>query len=93
MHGITAEFLKDKPRFAEIVDELMAFVSGAELIIHNAPFDLAYIHAEFALTKRAWKDMSAYCAIIDTLQMARRMHAGQRNNLDALCKRYNVDLS
>jgi DNA polymerase III subunit epsilon len=93
IHGISNEFLKDKPLFVDIAHEFMAFVSGAELIIHNAPFDLSFINNELSLTSSGWKPITEYCRVIDTLQMARKLHAGQRNNLDALCKRYGVDHS
>lgn len=91
IHGISADFLKDKPTFLSIVDEFMSFISGAELIIHNAPFDLSFINHELSLTKLGFNTITNYCSVIDTLQIARRLHAGQRNNLDALCKRYHID--
>lgn len=91
VHGITADFLKDKPTFLSIVHEFMAFISGAELIIHNAPFDLSFINHELSLTQQCFNAITDYCGVIDTLQIARRLHAGQRNNLDALCKRYQID--
>ncbi len=98
VHGLTTEFLSGQPRFADIFDELREFVAGAELIIHNAPFDVAFMDAEFArlaekgsVEKRiATRDV---CSVLDTLMLARRMHPGQRNSLDALCKRYSVDNS
>ncbi len=94
VHGITSEFLQDKPRFAEIADDFYAFIAGAELVIHNAPFDIGFINNEFALlgqTERS--DARNYCTILDTLVMARERHPGQRNTLDALCGRYDVDNS
>ncbi|WP_370695320.1 DNA polymerase III subunit epsilon [Pseudomonas sp. FP453] len=94
VHGITDEFLKGKPRFAEVADEFFEFINGAQLIIHNAAFDVGFINNEFALmgaTDRA--DISKHCSILDTLMMARERHPGQRNSLDALCKRYGVDNS
>lgn len=91
VHGITNEFLKDKPLFNSIANELMDFIDGAELIIHNAPFDLAFINHELLLTRQGWKIITDYCRVIDTLQIARQLHVGQRNSLDALCKRYGVD--
>ena len=94
VHGITDEFLKGKPRFAEVADEFFEFINGAQLIIHNAAFDIGFINNEFALmgqTDRA--DISQHCTILDTLMMARERHPGQRNSLDALCKRYGVDNS
>ena len=94
VHGITDEFLKGKPRFPEVADEFFEFINGAQLIIHNAAFDVGFINNEFALmgqTDRA--DISQHCSILDTLMMARERHPGQRNSLDALCKRYGVDNS
>jgi len=93
VHGITNESLKDKPVFTDIIDAFMAFVDGAELIIHNAPFDLGFINYELRLAARQWKDITNHCGVIDTLPLARQLHAGQRNNLDALCKRYGIDNS
>lgn len=93
VHGISNEFLKDKPVFLNIVDQLMDFISGAELIIHNAPFDVSFLNYELSLTRKGWKPISDYCSIVDTLQIARQLHVGQRNSLDALCKRYGVDNS
>jgi len=87
VHGITNEFLKDKPSFKQIAGELVEFVSGAELIIHNAPFDVGFLNNELS------KPITDYCSILDTLKMARELHVGQRNSLDALCKRYFVDNS
>ncbi len=95
VHGLTNEFLAKQPRFAEVARDLLEFISGAELIIHNAPFDVAFLDAEFArLPEEAgqWR-VAALCAVLDTLAMARQMHPGQRNGLDALCKRYSVDNS
>lgn len=92
VHGITNDFLKDKPRFKEIAEKFKQFIQGAELIIHNAPFDVGFIEYEFSLLKdKAWEMLDEQCSIIDTLIMARKKHPGQRNNLDALCKRYNVE--
>lgn len=91
VHGITNEFLRDKPLFSQIVDELVTFINGAELIIHNAPFDIGFLNYEFSLVRRGFKTVNDYCSVLDTLQMARQMHVGQRNSLDALCKRYSVD--
>ncbi|RMG31232.1 MAG: DNA polymerase III subunit epsilon [Gammaproteobacteria bacterium] len=93
VHGITNEFLQDKPRFADIVDEFLAFVEGAELIIHNAPFDVGFLNHELALLGEDRGRIEDHCRILDTLALARRMHPGQRNSLDALCKRYGVDNS
>lgn len=92
VHGITDEYLTGKPRFNEIVEDFKRFIKGAELIIHNAPFDVGFIENEFLLlADEAWQDLSSFCQIVDTLQLARKKHPGQRNNLDALCKRYNID--
>jgi DNA polymerase-3 subunit epsilon len=93
IHGITQQFLKDKPLFANIIDDFMNFISGAELIIHNAPFDVGFIDHELKLANSQWKSITKHCRVIDTLAMARQMHVGQRNSLDALCKRYGVDNS
>jgi len=93
VHGLTPEFLQNKPRFSDIVQEFMAFIEGAELIIHNAPFDTGFLNNELKLLNQEWQPLEHYCQVIDTLIMARSRHPGQRNNLDALCKRYNVDNS
>ena len=94
VHGITNEFLQDKPRFREIADEFHEFICGAELIIHNAAFDIGFINNEYALLAQDERsEVSDYCSVLDTLAMARERHPGQRNNLDALCKRYGVDNS
>jgi DNA polymerase III subunit epsilon len=93
VHGITDEFLKDKPLFGQIVDEFMAFVKGAELVIHNAPFDIGFLDHELRLDGGRFGVMDDHCSVIDTLVMARQKHPGQKNNLDALCKRYMVDNS
>ena len=90
VHGLTTEFLQDKPHFADVVDELLDFVSGAELVIHNAPFDIGFLNSELTLLKRPL--MSEYCPqVLDTLKLAKDLHPGQKNNLDALCRRYEVD--
>jgi DNA polymerase-3 subunit epsilon len=92
VHGITREFLQDKPRFEDIAAEFLEFIQGAELVIHNAPFDTAFLNAELAL--QGMNSLQAYSGeVIDTLLMARNLHPGQRNSLDALCKRYSVDNS
>lgn len=93
VHGITDEFLEDKPLFANIVDEFLAFVGDAELVIHNAPFDVGFINHELSKLTKYPKSIAGLCSIIDTLAVARNKHPGQRNNLDALCKRYTVDNS
>lgn len=92
VHGITLEFLQDKPFFADIVDEFLDFVSGAELIIHNAPFDVGFLNAELGRIERAIIEESA-ADIIDTLKLAKEMRPGQRNNLDALCRHFGIDNS
>lgn len=91
VHGITNEFLADKPEFSQIADEFMEFIRGAELIIHNAPFDIGFIDTECALLGGGHGRVRDQCGVIDTLVMARQMHPGRRNNLDALCSRYYVD--
>jgi DNA polymerase-3 subunit epsilon len=92
VHGITLEFLQDKPLFADIVDEFLDFVSGAELIIHNAPFDVGFLNAELGRIERPIIEESA-AGIIDTLRLAKDMRPGQRNNLDALCRHFGIDNS
>ena len=91
VHGITNEFLRDKPRFADIASKFLEFVHGAELVIHNAPFDVAFINAELRRLGESWGRIEDHCTILDTLQLAREIHPGQRNSLDALCRRYEVD--
>jgi DNA polymerase III subunit epsilon len=93
VHGISNAFLADKPEFAEIVEAFLKFVSGAELLIHNAPFDTGFIDAELAKLGPQYGRISDHCLVTDTLAMARHKHPGQRNSLDALCKRYEVDNS
>lgn len=92
VHGITNESLADKPVFAAIVEEFLDFIRGAELIIHNAPFDVGFIDHELGLLHHP-DTVAACCSVIDTLVMARQKHPGQRNSLDALCQRYGVDNS
>jgi len=92
VHGISREFLLDKPVFADVVEEFLDFIRGAELIIHNAPFDIGFLDAELALLGRDDR-MGDHVSVLDTLELARDLHPGQRNNLDALCKRYEVDNS
>ncbi len=93
VHGITNEFVSDKPTFDLIADAFIEFVSGAELIIHNAPFDIGFINSEFQRLDRGLTPLDKICAITDTLVMARQRHPGQKNNLDALCQRYGIDNS
>lgn len=91
VHGLTREFLADKPRFADVAREFLEFVRDAELIIHNAPFDVGFLDAELARLQDG--PVKHYCGVVDTLKLAKQMHPGQKNNLDALCKRYAVDNS
>lgn len=93
VHGLSTEFLKDKPLFKTIADELLAFIQDSQLIIHNAPFDLGFLDNEFKLTQKKFKRIGEYCRVLDTLPLARQLHPGQRNSLDALCKRYDIDNS
>ncbi len=97
VHGITSEFLSDKPLFQDVVEDFLAYVKDAELVIHNAPFDIGFLNHELDLASKALGrklgKMSDYCSVLDTLPLARKMHPGQKNNLDALCKRYMVDNS
>ena len=93
VHGITLEFLADKPVFHLVADEFLDFVAGAQLVIHNAPFDVGFINHEFAKLGGKFGRIEDHCDVIDTLAMARQLHPGQKNNLDALCKRYMVDNS
>jgi len=91
VHGITNEFLASQPRFPDIADEFLHFVRDAELIIHNAPFDLGFLNHELRRCGRGQTVLERICQVEDTLLMARQRHPGQRNSLDALCKRYNID--
>ena len=93
VHGITDQFLADKPLFEAIAKDFLTFVDGADLIIHNAPFDLGFINHEIAKLPNSVEAIEQSCKIIDTLALARQKHPGQKNNLDALCKRYGVDNS
>ena len=93
VHGIGNDFLADKPRFAELAVDFLDFVRGAELIIHNAPFDVGFLDYELSLLDMPPSPMAEHCEILDTLLLARQKHPGQKNNLDALCKRYEVDNS
>jgi len=93
VHGITNEFLQDKPRFEDVADDFVTFIKGAELVIHNAPFDVGFIDHEFNLLKTKTGQVTDICSVLDTLTLARQMHPGQRNSLDALCKRYDIDNS
>jgi DNA polymerase III subunit epsilon len=91
VHGIVRTDLDGQPRFAEIVEELLGFLAGAELVIHNAAFDVAFLDAELARLPGEPRQIGAICQVLDTLALARELHPGQRNSLDALCKRYGVD--
>ena len=93
VHGITSEFLDDKPVFAEVWEAFIDFVSGAELVIHNAAFDVGFLDYELSLIPGNRTRLKNICGVVDSLELARKKHPGQKNNLDALCKRYNVDNS
>lgn len=96
VHGLSSEFLKDKPVFANIAEEFINFIKNSELIIHNAPFDVKFLNAELSRlnsSPRSSRKIEDYCEILDTLVIAREMHPGQKNSIDALCKRYGVDNS
>ena len=93
IHGLSNEFLSDKSHFADIAQEFIDFIRDGELIIHNAPFDVGFINAELKLLGKKWGKIEDYCTVFDTLVLAREKHPGQKNNLDALCKRYEVDNS
>jgi DNA polymerase III subunit epsilon len=93
VHGITQEFLADKPRFRDIARDFLEYVRGAELIIHNAAFDIGFLDHELRLGAADAHSVTAWCVVTDTLALARRLHPGQRNSLDALCKRYHIDNS
>lgn len=91
VHGITNEFLSDKPEFFDIVDDLIEYLRGAQVIIHNAPFDVGFLNAELGLCGGHYGRIDDFCEILDTLVLARQQHPGQRNDLDALCRRYHID--
>ncbi len=91
VHGITTKFLSDKPRFADIAEDFLNYIKGAELIIHNAPFDVGYLDHELSMVKASVQKIAAVSEINDSLVLARQMHPGQRNSLDALCKRYDIN--
>lgn len=101
VHGITNEFLADKPHFADVADDFLAYIKGAELVIHNAPFDVGFINhelkrwqsdrAEAPSSDPQASQVTDLCRVLDTLALARKMHPGQKNNLDALCRRYEID--
>ncbi len=93
VHGISNEFLDDKPRFGQVLDDFLAFIKDAELVIHNAPFDVGFINHELSLLNQSLGKIEDYCKVFDSLAYARKKHPSQRNSLDALCKRYGVDNS
>lgn len=93
VHGITNQFLDDKPYFEQIIEDFIAFIRGAELVIHNAPFDVGFINHEFSRLENKTGTVTDLCEVFDTLAYARKKHPGQRNSLDALCKRYGIDNS
>ena len=93
VHGITNEFLYDKPRFAEVAQAFIEYVNGAELVIHNAAFDIGFLNYELGMLPGKKIKVEAHCQVLDTLIMARKRHPGQPNNLDALCRRYHIDNS
>jgi DNA polymerase III subunit epsilon len=93
VHGITREFLVDKPVFESVWPDFLDFVRGAELVIHNASFDVAFLNYEMSLMPGGPGEITDYCRVVDSLEIARMKHPGQKNNLDALCKRYSIDNS
>jgi len=93
VHGISEEFLASKPQFSDIANDFINFVRDAEVIIHNAPFDVGFIDYEFGKLGKNWGRFEDYCCVLDSLVLAREKHPGQRNSLDALCSRYGVDNS
>ncbi|MEX0606625.1 MAG: DNA polymerase III subunit epsilon, partial [Halofilum sp. (in: g-proteobacteria)] len=93
VHGLSDGWLADKPVYRDIAADFFEFIRGAELVIHNAPFDVAFLDAEFARLGEEWGCVSDHCGVRDSLQLARELHPGQRNSLDVLCKRYGIDNS
>lgn len=93
VHGITNEFLADKPLFADVAQGFLEFIGDSELVIHNAPFDLGFLDNELRILDPSLQNVTQRCKVLDTLVMARKKHPGQKNNLDALCRRYGVDNS
>jgi DNA polymerase-3 subunit epsilon len=91
VHGLSSHFLADKPRFHQVESEFLEFIDGSELVIHNAPFDIGFLDHELRATKTDALKISSFCGVLDSLLLAREKHPGQRNSLDALCKRYGVD--
>jgi len=92
VHGITDEYLRDKPVFAQIANDFIEFIKGSQLVIHNAPFDVGFMDREFGYLN-GYPMTKDICSVLDTLALARQMHPGQRNSLDALCRRYGIDNS
>ena len=93
VHGISNDFLSDKPAFGELAEAFHEYLRGAELIIHNAAFDVGFLDYEFNLLPTPLAPLDEICSVLDTLMLARQKHPGQKNNLDALCKRYDIDNS
>lgn len=93
VHGISDEFLQDKPLFHDLADDFIRYIEGAELVIHNAPFDVGFLNYELDRLQADKPAIESLCGVLDTLVMARQKHPGQKNNLDALCKRYDIDNS
>lgn len=93
VHGITSDFLAGKPKFRDVAAEFLDYIKGAELVIHNAAFDVGFMDHEFALLRQSYPKTHDVCEVLDTLAMARDLHPGQKNNLDALCRRYDIDNS
>ena len=93
VHGMSREDLENQPRFSDIADEFLEFITGTELVIHNAEFDVGFLEYELKLMKHPQAKITDHATVLDTLRFARKLHPGQRNSLDALCKRYNVDAS
>jgi DNA polymerase III, epsilon subunit, Proteobacterial len=93
VHGITNEFLADKPVFRDVAEDFLAFIRGAELVIHNAPFDVGFMDHEFNLLNEGYPLTRDVCGVTDSLVLARKKHPGQKNNLDVLCRRYGIDNS
>jgi DNA polymerase-3 subunit epsilon len=93
VHGISNDSLQGQPKFGEIAQDLLNFITGSELVIHNAEFDTGFLNNEFSLVGKEFGKIEDHCLVQDTLQLARKLHPGQRNSLDALCKRYGIDNS
>ncbi len=91
VHGIKDEFLRDKPRFCDVAEDFLSYIRGAQLVIHNAAFDVGFIDHELKRLGAKWGAVAGVCTVLDTLALARQMHPGQKNSLDALCKRYQID--